>query len=184
MIKFRKYLVFCFSLMFVPTCQAVKSIETTGTPLDDKITQLIIANHVNKSFKKCEKCSIQYHSEVDTDTNQTLSVLETRFKVPQTIPLILPDGTELFRHKLLRAYNTAKQQKKLRKDGQRLIVDRFTYLRLKPLINLLSMEQQLTQNRGRAKEMVGITIMLESEYKTMRNRWTPQPAEPPTGIYT
>ena len=87
MIKFKKYLAFCFSLTFISSSQAVKSIKvkTTVTKLDDRITQLIIANHVRKSFKEYGKCAIEYHSEIDTDTNQSLSVLKTRFKVPKKL---------------------------------------------------------------------------------------------------
>jgi len=186
MIKFKKYLAFCFSLTFISSSQAVKStkIKITKPKLNDETTQLIIANYARKSFKKYNKCTIEYHSEIDTDTNQSLSVLKTRFKIPKKIePLTLPSGTQLFRYKLLSAYNKAKEQKRLRKDGQRLTVDRYTSLRIKPLIDLLiEIEEQSipTKNKSTAKEMVGITIMQESEYTRIENRWTSQP---PPNLY-
>ena len=93
-------------------------------------------------------------------------MLTTRFKVPRkNEPVTVPSGTQLFRYKLLKAYNLAKEQTRLRKDGKRLRVDYYTSLRMrpiKPLIDLLSTEteEQSTpkSNKSPSKEMIGTTI--------------------------
>ena len=186
MINFRKYIAFCFFLMFISSCQAVKStkVKKTKTLLDDRITQLIIANYENNSFNRYDKCTIQYRSEIDIDTNQFLSILKTKIKIPQnTKPLDLPSGTQLFRYKLLSAYNQAQEQKKPRLAGQRLMVDHYTSLRIKPLINLRRKEPE-EQSTPQSKEITGITVIPEDEYKKIKSRWIPQSPEPPTSLYT
>jgi len=187
MITFTKCLAFCFALSFISSSQAVK-IKISKTKLDDKITELIIANYENKSFNKYDKCTIQYHSEIDTDAHQSLSILKTKIKIPKKSEThSFPHGTQLFRYKLLSAYNAAKEQKRLKKDG-RIMIDRYTSLHTKPLFNPFATETEAqstqTSNKLPAKEIICVTVIPEIEYKIIKNRWIPQSTEPPLSIYT